>query len=226
MYFIIKEEIRWSLKVPFWHALFFIRKMILVLKAQMWSYFSCYDCNFLSSFSFAGADKCFDACETTPFCPDFYTCVLPNSNMAISSAIINHTYKWMAFKRVCLSIMEWNIFVAVFLKGCLSCDGCFKTFTCIVNRIHWLFLCCQNHGTYTRLAVQEPVSNFTHFSVQFSAAILECLNAKIDYFGKLLRIHGVSYCLVKHCCLKSLIIKLLMFIVLQGLILKEHFLWF
>ena len=40
-----------------------------------------------------GADKCFDACETPPFCPDFYTCVLPNSNMALSSAIINHTYK-------------------------------------------------------------------------------------------------------------------------------------
>lgn len=119
------------------HSLCII-KMILVLKAQTWSYFSCYDCNFLSSFSFAGADKCFDACETTPFCPDFYTCVLPNSNMALSTAIINHTYKWMAFKRVCLSIMEWNIFVAVFLKGCLSCNGCFKT--CIVSRFCWLFL--------------------------------------------------------------------------------------
>lgn len=100
-------------------------KLILVLKAQIWSYFSCYDCNFLSSFSLAGADKCFDACETTPFCPDFYTCVLPNSNMGLSSAVINHTYKWMAFKRVCLSIMEWNIFVAVILKGCLSCNWCF-----------------------------------------------------------------------------------------------------
>lgn len=135
-----------------------IMKMILVLKAQTWSYFSWYDCNFLSSFSFAGADKCFDACETTPFCPDFYTCVLPNSDMAFSSAIINHTYKWMAFKRVCLSIMEWIIFVAAFLKGCLSCNECFKTY--IVNNFASCFcasaFCCWKHSTHTRLSFQEP----------------------------------------------------------------------
>lgn len=141
------------------HSLCII-KMILVLKAQTWSYFSCYDCNFLSSFSFAGADKCFDACETTPFCPDFYTCVLPNSNMALSTAIINHTYKWMAFKRVCLSIMEWNIFVAVFLKGCLSCNGCFilrlVLWTDFAGCFYASAFCCQKYRTCTRLSFQEP----------------------------------------------------------------------
>lgn len=141
---------------------FCVLKLILVLKAQTWSYFSCYDCNFLSSFSLAGADKCFDACETTPFCPDFYTCVLPNSNMGLSSAVINHTYKWMAFKRVCLSIMEWNIFVAVVLKGCLSCNWCFVVLWTdfAVLWIGFAFcasaLCCWKQSTCTRLSLQEP----------------------------------------------------------------------
>lgn len=133
-------------------------KLVLVLKAQTWSYLSCYDCNFLSSFSFAGADKCFDACETTPFCPDFYTCVLPNSNMGLSSAVINHTYKWMAFKRVCLSIMGWNLFVAVILRGSaypaigvlLYCEQILLVVFCASA------LCCWKQSTWTRLSLQEP----------------------------------------------------------------------
>lgn len=125
-------------------------KITLVLKAWMWFYFSCYDCNLLSSFSFAGADKCFDACETPPFCPDFYTCVLPNSNMALSSAIINHTYKWMAFKRVCLSIIEWNIFVALFLKGRLCCSGCLKK-------------CCEQITCFCTLLCRNPSRNLDSF---------------------------------------------------------------
>ena len=60
--------------------------------------------NFVSIF--AGADWCFGAYKTAPFHSDLYTCILPGDNMAFPSAFVNHTNQWMAFKRVCLNILN------------------------------------------------------------------------------------------------------------------------
>nr|AAV80710.1 P7 isoform b [Mus musculus] len=46
-----------------------------------------------------GADQRTGAPETASFHPNLHTCLLPSSNMALSSALISHIHQRVAFKR-------------------------------------------------------------------------------------------------------------------------------
>lgn len=58
----------------------------------------------------AGADQRTGAPETASFHPNLHTCLLPSSNMALSSALISHIHQRVAFKRVCLNLLTGIFF--------------------------------------------------------------------------------------------------------------------
>lgn len=64
----------------------------------------------LASFALPGADQRTGALEAASLHPGLHIGLLPNNNVALSSAPVSHVHQRVAFKRVCLDLSKGIVF--------------------------------------------------------------------------------------------------------------------